>query len=96
MERRTLLEEMAAGTSMPAGEQSSPDRIGLAGGDDEVTRVQLAARWAEAFAPGEGDWEPEQDQERGDGSDQDEKAAQASSHGRPDCMGLSRARVIPT
>ncbi|MDQ3809312.1 MAG: hypothetical protein M3336_03385, partial [Chloroflexota bacterium] len=27
------------------------ERIGIGGGDDAVTRIQLAARWAEAYAP---------------------------------------------
>ncbi len=31
------------------------ERIGIGGGDDAVTRIQLAARWAEQFAPGGGD-----------------------------------------
>ncbi len=31
------------------------ERIGIGGGDDAVTRIQLAARWAETFAPEHGD-----------------------------------------
>jgi hypothetical protein len=27
------------------------DRISIGGGDDSVTRIQLAARWAESYAP---------------------------------------------
>src|SRR5881227_1721822 len=27
------------------------ERIGVGGGDDSVTRIQLAARWAEAYGP---------------------------------------------
>jgi hypothetical protein len=27
------------------------ERIGIGGGDDSVTRIQLAARWAESFSP---------------------------------------------
>jgi hypothetical protein len=27
------------------------ERIGIGGGDDNVTRIQLAARWSEAYAP---------------------------------------------
>src|SRR6266851_8392704 len=27
------------------------DRIGIGGGDDSVTRIQLAARWAETYSP---------------------------------------------
>jgi hypothetical protein len=30
-------------------------RIGVGGGDETVVRIQLAARWAEAFAPARGD-----------------------------------------
>ncbi len=30
------------------------ERIGIGGGDDSVTRIQLAARWAESYSP-EGD-----------------------------------------
>jgi hypothetical protein len=36
------------------GEQRRGEHIGVGGGDDSVTRIQLAARWAEAYA-GEGD-----------------------------------------
>ena len=31
------------------------ERIGVGGSDDSVARIQLAARWAEAFAPSAGD-----------------------------------------
>jgi hypothetical protein len=31
------------------------DKIGIGGGDDSVTRIQLAARWSESFAPESGD-----------------------------------------
>jgi hypothetical protein len=31
------------------------ERIGVGGGDDAVTRIQLAARWSEMFAPESGD-----------------------------------------
>jgi hypothetical protein len=27
------------------------EKIGIGGGDDSVTRIQLAARWSESFAP---------------------------------------------
>ena len=27
------------------------ERIGIGGGDDSVTRIQLAARWSESYAP---------------------------------------------
>ena len=33
----------------PAERGSRGDRIGIGGGDDSVTRIQLAARWAEAY-----------------------------------------------
>jgi len=35
-----------------AERDSRPDRIGIGGGDDSVTRIQLAARWAESYGPG--------------------------------------------
>ena len=31
------------------------ERISVGGGDDAVTRIQLAARWAETYAPHQGD-----------------------------------------
>jgi hypothetical protein len=31
------------------GEDGRADRIGVGGGDDSVSRIQLAARWAEAY-----------------------------------------------
>src|SRR5215472_7640967 len=31
------------------------EKIGIGGGDDSVTRIQLAARWSESFAPEGGD-----------------------------------------
>lgn len=31
------------------------ERIGIGGGDDTVTRIQLAARWSETYAPHDGD-----------------------------------------
>lgn len=34
-----------------SGRPSQGERIGLGGGDDAVVRFQLAARWAESFAP---------------------------------------------
>jgi hypothetical protein len=37
------------------GRQAHGERISLGGGDDSVVRIQLAARWAEAFASGDGD-----------------------------------------
>jgi hypothetical protein len=42
------------GPSGPDGEPGREQRIGVGGGDDSVSRIQLAARWAEAFAT-EGD-----------------------------------------
>lgn len=35
--------------------QGRGEKIGIGGGDDAVTRIQLAARWSESFAPEEGD-----------------------------------------
>ena len=32
-----------------------PERIGIGGGDDSMARIQLAARWSEAYAPEGGD-----------------------------------------
>jgi hypothetical protein len=32
-------------------DEARHDRISVGGGDDSVTRIQLAARWAETFAP---------------------------------------------
>jgi hypothetical protein len=32
------------------GEGRRGDRIGVGGGDDSVSRIQLAARWAEAYS----------------------------------------------
>src|SRR5579884_3594509 len=32
-------------------ERGRGERIGIGGGDDSVTRIQLAARWSEAYAP---------------------------------------------
>ena len=34
---------------------SGPQAIGVGGGDDSIARIQLAARWAEAYAPASGD-----------------------------------------
>ncbi len=42
-----------AGAANESGAQ--PMRISVGGGDDAVTRIQLAARWAEVYAPAEGD-----------------------------------------
>ena len=39
----------------PSAAEARPQTIGVGGGDDTVSRIQLAARWAEAFAPKEGD-----------------------------------------
>ena len=33
------------------GHESRGERIGVGGGDDSVTRIQLAARWSESYAP---------------------------------------------
>jgi hypothetical protein len=37
------------------GNAGRPERIGVGGGDDAVVRIQLAARWAEQYAPEQGD-----------------------------------------
>ena len=37
------------------GAAQTPAVIGLGGGDDSTLRIQLAARWAERFAPEHGD-----------------------------------------
>ncbi len=37
------------------GAEGGAARIGIGGGDDAVTRIQLAARWAEAYSPRNGD-----------------------------------------
>ena len=43
------------GPSRPDGDsRRNEQRIGVGGGDDSVSRIQLAARWAEAYAT-EGD-----------------------------------------
>lgn len=50
---------MTIGDDPAGGARSDPedrrdgrgDRIGIGGGDDSVTRIQLAARWSEAYAP---------------------------------------------
>ena len=39
----------------PAPAAPQPQLIGLGSGDEGVGRIQLAARWAEAFAPSSGD-----------------------------------------
>jgi hypothetical protein len=42
------------GEPKPQEDKGRGDRIGVGGGDDSVSRIQLAARWAEAFAaPGD-------------------------------------------
>jgi hypothetical protein len=37
------------------GRDGHGERIGIGGGDDAVTRIQLAARWSETYAPEQGD-----------------------------------------
>jgi hypothetical protein len=36
-------------------DQRDLQRIGIGGGDDQIARIQLAARWSESFAPEHGD-----------------------------------------
>jgi hypothetical protein len=43
------------GQSRRDGDERRSDRIGVGGGDDSVSRIQLAARWAEAYGGGQGD-----------------------------------------
>jgi hypothetical protein len=47
-------EDPRDGQSRRDGEQRRGERIGVGGGDDSVSRIQLAARWAEAYG-GEAD-----------------------------------------
>jgi len=44
-------EEVREARDRRDGSGGRPERIGIGGGDDSVTRIQLAARWAEAYAP---------------------------------------------
>jgi hypothetical protein len=44
-----------AGEGKAEKDEARHDRIGVGGGDDSVSRIQLAARWAEAYAPSAGD-----------------------------------------
>ena len=37
------------------GERARGERINVGANDDSVARIQLAGRWAEAFAPPQGD-----------------------------------------
>src|ERR1051325_4378815 len=37
------------------GRDGHGEKIGIGGGDDAVTRIQLAARWSETYAPEGGD-----------------------------------------
>ena len=37
------------------GRDGHGEKIGIGGGDDAVTRIQLAARWSETYAPEQGD-----------------------------------------
>ncbi len=46
---------MIANPETQSGNDTRPQLIGVGGGDDAVSRIQLAARWAEAFAPASGD-----------------------------------------
>ena len=48
-------EETGVAGEKPEKEEPRHDRIGVGGADDSVARVQLAARWAEAYAPPAGD-----------------------------------------
>ena len=39
----------------PKGVGERGESIGIGGGDENVVKVQLAARWTETFAPADGD-----------------------------------------
>src|SRR5579872_6576467 len=47
-------EDPRNGQAQRDGEERRVERIGVGGGDDSVSRIQLAARWAEAYG-GEND-----------------------------------------
>jgi hypothetical protein len=47
--------EREAGRSNGRDSEGRGERIGIGGGDDTVTRIQLAARWSETYAPHNGD-----------------------------------------
>lgn len=36
-------------------EEQRPERVAVTSSDEGVAKLQLAARWAEAYAPGDGD-----------------------------------------
>lgn len=55
LQGRTPGGESGESTRGAFGEGAHSERIGVGGGDDSVVRIQLAARWAETFAPPEGD-----------------------------------------
>ena len=48
-------EETGVAGEKATQDEGRHDRIGVGGGDDSVSRIQLAARWAEAYAPPAGD-----------------------------------------
>ena len=53
-----MQEEIEKGPDGPdkgGGREGRGDRINVGGGDDAVVRLQLAARWAETFAPPQDD-----------------------------------------
>jgi hypothetical protein len=45
----------ATDAGAPGAVSGRPERIGVGSGDENVAKIQLAARWAEQFAPREGD-----------------------------------------
>lgn len=58
MIERDRVTRIATGVSMSAAETEAVDRlaqarerIGVGGGDENVAKIQLAARWAEQYAP---------------------------------------------
>lgn len=44
-----------AETDAVEGASAANDRIGVGSGDENVAKIQLAARWAETYAPATGD-----------------------------------------
>jgi hypothetical protein len=46
---------MVSSPESPPTTESRAQPIGVGGGDDAVSRIQLAARWAESYAPASGD-----------------------------------------
>ncbi|MDP8922560.1 MAG: hypothetical protein M3O34_06735 [Chloroflexota bacterium] len=45
----------AGGAEAPGAVSARAERISVGSGDENVAKIQLAARWAEQFAPEDGD-----------------------------------------